>query len=181
MGPSLAAPEGFSGGLVNTPRFPRGRSWDLLSFSTLFQFQNNRPIARTRMKGRLLPNLEVHRSLQAPNSGCRRNPETEQASGHCRGPRGTLGQRETASWGAQNTCAHKSPGMGSRAMGLGASNETLSYEPRDKQTLLLPGLHLGPRGLYAATTSLGSPRDSRASRRKPHGALLLRSSSAHSA
>lgn len=50
---------------------------------------NNRPIARTRMKGRLLPNLEVHRSLQAPSRGCSRNPETEQAAGgcYCRGPR----------------------------------------------------------------------------------------------
>lgn len=47
---------------------------------------NNRPIARTRMKGRLLPNLEVHRSLQAPNRGCSRNPETEQAGVTARAP-----------------------------------------------------------------------------------------------
>lgn len=41
------------------------------------------------MKGRLLPNLEVHRSLQAPSRGCSRNPETEQAAGgcYCQGPR----------------------------------------------------------------------------------------------
>lgn len=38
------------------------------------------------MKGRLLPNLEVHRSLQAPNRGCSKNPETEQPSVIARAP-----------------------------------------------------------------------------------------------
>lgn len=80
--------------LLNFPkRRQLGPFFFFFFLSILFPCQNNRPIARTRMKGRLLPNLEVHRSLQAPNRGCSRNPETEQASGHCQGPHGTWGHR----------------------------------------------------------------------------------------
>jgi hypothetical protein len=54
---------------------------------------NNRPMARTRMKGRLLPNLEVHRSLQAPNRGCSKNPERKQAGCYCQGSRHPRGAK----------------------------------------------------------------------------------------
>lgn len=37
-------------------------------------FLNYTPTAKTRMKGLLLPNLDVHLSLQAPSKGCNKNP-----------------------------------------------------------------------------------------------------------
>lgn len=37
-------------------------------------FLKDAPTAKTRMKGLLLPNLEVHLSLQAPSKGCSKNP-----------------------------------------------------------------------------------------------------------
>lgn len=85
------------------------------------------------MKGRLLPNLEVHRSLQAPKSGCSRNPETEQASGHCQVP-----------WHSLITflkylhsivpSAPKESVMWLRVSGETLSS-TLSLETKDKQAL----------------------------------------------
>lgn len=65
---------------------PSSRPPSFLSFH-FSSMPNNRPMARTRMKGRLLPNLEVHRSLQAPNRGCSKNPETEQSGVIATAPR----------------------------------------------------------------------------------------------
>lgn len=36
------------------------------------------PTAKTRMKGLLLPNLDVHLSLQAPSKGCSKNPRKKE-------------------------------------------------------------------------------------------------------
>lgn len=106
--------------------FPKRKQWGPFFFcSTLFQFQNNRPIARTRMKGRLLPNLEVHRSLQAPKSGCSRNPETEQASGHCGGPHGTSGRALRQPRHIPETPSLKCP-QKKKMMKLRVSNKTQS-------------------------------------------------------
>lgn len=38
-------------------------------------FLKDIPIAKTRMNGLLLPNLDVHLSLQAPSKGCSKNPK----------------------------------------------------------------------------------------------------------
>lgn len=37
------------------------------------------PTAKTRMKGLLLPNLDVHLSLQAPSKGCSKNPRKKKS------------------------------------------------------------------------------------------------------
>lgn len=66
------------------------------------------------MKGRLLPNLEVHRSLQAPSSGCSRNPETERAGVTARVPPNlprTPRWTETAPSQPSDTCPQTSQGV----------------------------------------------------------------------
>lgn len=52
-----------------------GSTFQVLSPSLL----EDTPIAKTRMKGRLLPNLEVHLSLQAPSKGCSKNPSKKES------------------------------------------------------------------------------------------------------
>ena len=42
-------------------------------------FLKDAPTAKTRMKGLLLPNLDVHLSLQAPSSGCSKNPRKKES------------------------------------------------------------------------------------------------------
>lgn len=101
------------------------------------------------MKGRRLPNLEVHRSLQAPNRGCSRNPETEQAGLRLQRHRDAECSHSPGATCKQISQRHRNIRATSPGLTAGAQAANRLCRPE------LPRTFFSPRSVYKEAVPLG--------------------------